>query len=263
MARKFETAAIASTVKAPISKRSLTHINTAWDELGEDIVKGLLGTYTTNDVIVLYGCVVTANIPGTSAVTAGAIFYNGRIYKVDANASISTPSNTLVWSIIETTITGDPATFSDGSAEDFHIIEKFRLTNAATGTGLADYNGATVRDYISISDGEWTTITLLNSWVVGPASGAFIKYKKSVAGKVTIFGSIQSPGTLTTFFTLPSGFRPPFNMALPVIISSGTGFDAGFIQVSTNGNLQIIGTDVMTSTIPAGDWADIYTEFYI
>lgn len=145
MARKFETSAIIDPVTAPVTGRSLEHINSAYDELGSQLARTLISSYTTNDVVILYGCVVTANIPGTSSVTAGAIYYNGRIYSVDTNASISSPSNTLVWSIATTYIAGDPATFSDGSINNFHQIQKFQLTNAVSGSGIADYNAATVR----------------------------------------------------------------------------------------------------------------------
>ena len=141
MARKFDTTNIVTPTKAPFSKRSLTHINTAYDELGEGIVNGMLGSYTTGDVVILHGCNVSATIPGTSSVTAGAIYYNGRVYEVDADASIITTGlQTLVWQIAESTITGDPATFDDGNTYDFHIIEKMELVNGLSGSGLANYD---------------------------------------------------------------------------------------------------------------------------
>jgi len=146
MARKYITTDIIDPVKAPFSKRSLTHLNTAFDDLTAQIVESSFSVpYTTNDVIILSGCEVTANIPGTSEVTAGQIYYNGRIYDVDVNASISTPSNTLVWDIVETFISGDPATFSDGNTYNFHSIEKFVLSNAVSGTGIADYDDSTIK----------------------------------------------------------------------------------------------------------------------
>jgi hypothetical protein len=163
MARKFETSAIIDPVNAPVTGRSLEHINSAYDELGAQIIKSQFAeSYTTNDVVILYGCVVTANIPGTSSVTAGAIFYNDRIYYVDANVSISSPSNTLVWSIATTYIAGDPAIFSDGSINNFHQIQKFQLTNATSGSGIADYNAATVKVKITtkkIEIGDWDMVT--------------------------------------------------------------------------------------------------------
>lgn len=159
MARKFDVTNIIDPAKAPLTKRSLTHLNSAYDELTKQMIESsFVVPYTTNDIVILSGCEVTANIPGTSEVTAGQIYYNGRIYDVDANASISSPSNTLVWSIVESVVAGDPATFSDGNSYNFHIIEKFVLSNAVSGSGIADYNGATVKYKIAtkrINIGAW------------------------------------------------------------------------------------------------------------
>jgi hypothetical protein len=154
MGRSFVLTDIVDPVKAPITKRSLEHINNAINDSSSEIIKGLIGSYTTGDLIILRGCVVTANIPGTSSVTAGAIYYNGEVYQVDANASISSPSATLVWSVATTYISGDPATFSDGVSHNFHAIKKMQLTNAGTGTGLADYNAATVKYLDSIGNAD-------------------------------------------------------------------------------------------------------------
>lgn len=165
MARTFVLTDIVDPVKAPFSKRSLEHINEAYNELTKQLFEPTLATaYTTNDVIIISGCDVTANIPGTSSVTAGQIYYNGKIYNVDANASISTPSNTLVWSVATTYISGDPATFSDGNNYNFHKIEKFQLTNAVSGSGVADYNGATVKYKIR------TTRININNWNIDGSS---------------------------------------------------------------------------------------------
>lgn len=145
--KKIETTNIAALAGAPFIKATHDHINESRAEVTSAIIKGLLGTYTTNDIIILHGCTVTANIPGTSSVTAGAIYYNGEIYEVDANASISSPSDTLVWSIATTYRAGDPIQWADGNSRNLHRIDKFQLTNAVSGSGLADYNGATVKTY--------------------------------------------------------------------------------------------------------------------
>lgn len=235
MARSFVITPIVDPVKAPISKRSLTHINSAWDELGEDIIKGLLGTYTTNDLIVLYGCTVTANIPGTSAVTAGAIYYNGRIYKVDANASISSPTNTLVWSIATTYITGDPATFSDGSSENFHKIEKFQLTNAGTGTGLADYNSTTVKALNKQrTDG---LLTVNTGW-----DGSGVKFRELPFGDIELsLGVGITAGGTIDIGTIPSYAIPTFTKRFYVADYNGTdgASDLCILNIISTGVIQL------------------------
>lgn len=159
MARKYDITNIIDPVKAPFTKRSLTHLNSSFDELTKQLIEStFVVAYTTNDIVILEGCEVTANIPGTSSVTAGKIYYNGRIYDVDANASISSPSDTLYWQIATTYISGDPATFSDGNNYNFHVIEKFELVNGTSGGGLGDYDAATVKYKIrteQINMGAW------------------------------------------------------------------------------------------------------------
>lgn len=205
MARSFVTTPIVDPVKAPISKRSLTHINAAWDELGDQLVRAVRdGNYTTNDVVIMYGCVVTANIPGTSSVTAGAIYYNGRVYYVDA-ASISTPSNTLVWNIDQSYISGDPATFSDGSTSNFHLIEKFKLVNAISGSGIANYNGATIKYLHNPQNG---TLTFSTGWA-NDNVGAGTVFRMLPFGDVELTLDMQiSTGGSITVGTVPAGFVP-------------------------------------------------------
>jgi hypothetical protein len=150
MGRKYVTTDIVDPVKAPFTKRSFTHLNTALNEPAAAIVNGLIGSYTTNDIIILYGCVivVTGTIPGTGTATlsAGAVYYNGEIYYVDANPSLSTTSpQTLIWQIASDYISGDPATFSDGTNHDFHEINKFELVAGTAGSGLGNYDAATVK----------------------------------------------------------------------------------------------------------------------
>jgi len=60
------------------------------------LVTALLGAYTENDVIVLHGCVITGTTP--KAITAGAVFYNGQVYKVAAATGI-TASGTWIFAI--------------------------------------------------------------------------------------------------------------------------------------------------------------------
>jgi hypothetical protein len=93
-----------------------------------DFIQAIIGPYTANDLIVLWGCTVTKNIPGTSSVTQGAIFYNDIIYKVDLNNSISSPSNTLVWKI-------------NSSVQP----NKIYLANGVSNSGIADYAASNVK----------------------------------------------------------------------------------------------------------------------
>lgn len=93
-------------------------------ELGKLIFSTIARNYQDNTVMVLYGCNITANLPGTSTVTAGAIYYNGVFYKVEADSNIvASGGQTLVWDFDE----------SDQPV-------KMKLYAGASGSGIADYD---------------------------------------------------------------------------------------------------------------------------
>jgi hypothetical protein len=150
--KKIDTTNIAGSAKAPFIKDTHDHYKEAIAEATSESVKGLLGGYTTNDLIVLWGCTVTVTggaIPGTGTATlsAGAIYYNGEIYPVDANLALATTNpQTLIWSVATTYIASDSTLeWSDGVIRDLHQIDKLALSAGTTGSGLADYDGATVK----------------------------------------------------------------------------------------------------------------------
>lgn len=246
MARKYETGNIVDPIKAPFTKRSLTHLNAGMTEGLSEIIKGLLGGYVANDLIVLNGCVVTiasGAIPGTGTAnnTAGAIYYNGEIYQVDANASLlsTTTPQTLVWQIVTTYISGDPATFSDGNNYNFHRIDKMHLVAAAAGSGLANYDGATVKKLLDFINGTITStnFTLINGYTVDSTP----RFRQDVYGNVRFIGSLISPASGMVdpnCFQVPNSIKPANKLTIPISNSSGTDPNA-VMYIETNGNARV------------------------
>lgn len=146
MARKFETTDIVSPAAAYLRADSFTHVNSSFDELSNAMVRSLLSAYTTNDVIVLWGCVLTGTLvaPGPAAITAGQVYYNGRIYDVDAVASLVLSGAQIpVWTIAES-LQGGQTTFTDGNDYDFQVIEKFAMTAGLSGSGVSGTSSTNV-----------------------------------------------------------------------------------------------------------------------
>lgn len=104
-------------------------INVINSEAAKAIILSIIGPYTADDVIILYGCKVSDVIPGISDITEGAIYYNGRIYYVPENLAIPSPADTLVYKI-------------DATVQPEFIY----LDNDVTGSGIADFDGATVKE---------------------------------------------------------------------------------------------------------------------
>ena len=180
--RKLNVSAITTGVGMPVKSGTLTHIQLAYQEALDALVKNVIGTsYDTSKVYILNGCAVTGTT--TKAVTAGAVFYNGEIYLVDA-VSITIGSNVLVGNIVTTSYTdgvkADNVTFTDAVARPVHDIRKVVITAAASGSGLAD-----VSDWIDVSDWVKSTLAtgLTNNAIVATISSCVWTYKR-VGGSV-------------------------------------------------------------------------------
>ena len=143
--KKIDTSFDSSVLGRPFLSRSLDHVQQAYTEIVDALTKGLLGSYTTNDVIILYGCVFTGTDPGARTMTAGSIYYNGEVYLVSAASFTTTGSDIPLWTIVTTYPGADPVTFSDGSTtHNVHKIIKFVLVAGPVGgSGVTGY----VADY--------------------------------------------------------------------------------------------------------------------
>lgn len=66
-----------------------------------------------------------------------------------------------------------------------------------------------------------------------------LKYKKT-GGLVTVIGSIRNPKNTVNFATLPEGFRPPQDVAFPVVVVTGS-TTAGEFTIQKGGGLFVNG----------------------
>lgn len=240
--KKIDTTNIAGLAKAPFIKATHDHIKESIQDSTGNIIKGLYG-YTTNDIIILYGCVVAVTggaIPGTgtATLTAGAAYYNGEIYEVDANAALSTTNpQTLIWSVVTTYRSGDPVEWSDGTSRDLHRVDKLQLTAGTVGAGLADYDASTVKRY----DTGWTALTAQNSWALTNAA-----YRR-IGNVVYLRGLFTADGdeTNATMATLPVGARPTISQVFTASYLSQTSpsfSGVGNVIIPTAGTIGANGT---------------------
>jgi hypothetical protein len=239
MGREFITTNIVGTTKAPITAKGLQHINAMAKEQVNALVNGLV-PYTTNDIIVLYGCVVavtSGSIPGTgtATLTAGAVYYNGEIYLVDANGSLSTTNpQTLIWQAVNTLQDGVQTKFTDGMDYDFLSIRKLRLVAGAVGAGLANYDAATVKKFrrgVEFTPSAFTgfTGTPTGYWSITYLSPFAAIIKFNFSGNATT----AATKSFTTAFT--------FTSATPEIsVGKSQGTDDSPISIATLGDLIVL-----------------------
>ena len=139
--RKIDSSFIATASAQPFKQGTWVHLQSAYQEAITAIVNNLMGGVLDNvSVYVLYGCVNSGTYP-TYTVTAGAVYYAGEIYLVDAFTFTATGSNKAVGNIVTTyyTTNADPVEFTDGSSHNVHPIRKMVFTDLVSGTGVTDF----------------------------------------------------------------------------------------------------------------------------
>lgn len=119
-----------------ILNQDIDYIQMAIREGIEDIVKGIARGHDYSDPIVLHG--VWIQSPASNAVvSAGVIFYNNELFRVDA-ATLS-GSGTLNFVISETYDASNPIQFFDGNLRNVHYIRKLVPTY-----GTGDFAASTL-----------------------------------------------------------------------------------------------------------------------
>jgi hypothetical protein len=102
--KKLTLAAVSSTNGFPVKSGTFAHIQSAYQEALSSAVQSIIfgSLYDPAKAYILHGCVATGTDPGARTFTAGAIFFNGEIYQVDAATFTTTGSQVAVGKITTT-----------------------------------------------------------------------------------------------------------------------------------------------------------------
>lgn len=158
--KRINTSLVSSTNGFGFTPESLNFVQDSYKEIVDALIKGLVN-YTSGNVIILYGCVITGTNPGTISNTTGAVYYNGEVYLVDAQTFTTTGANISAWTIdSQPTSPADPAVFFSNVPANIHFSRKFKLVNSPIGgSGITNY----ICDYNSIVIKYLTEPWLLNT----------------------------------------------------------------------------------------------------
>ena len=140
--KKLIIDSISDSAQMPIKKGTLQFLQDANYEAMQSIVLAAIGsTYDPTKVYVLYGC-INSGSGNSYTITAGAVFYAGEIYLVDAASFTASGSNVGVFSIAITQYTNnaDPVTFADTTIQNVHNIRKMLISAGASGSTIGDYS---------------------------------------------------------------------------------------------------------------------------
>jgi hypothetical protein len=101
---------------------------------------------------ILWGCTLSNPAIGQFNTTAGAIYYSGEIYMVDAGNITGVVSDSYAdvdWLIQETFVAPSPVTYQDASVNNVHSVKKLILTDSTLVPGTPALSPATSISAIS------------------------------------------------------------------------------------------------------------------
>lgn len=187
--RTLTTSNITSTAQMPVKSGTLEHIQLAYQEaitaLGNSIIHRLPDNA---NFYILYGCVNSGS--GLSyVISAGAIYYNGEVFLVDATTFTATSGQVAVGniSISQYGTNADPVTFTNGTSYNVHNIRKIAFASGVSGSGICDLANALQVPGI-----------LVNEQVAALPASLTVFFKQD---KATFFASAPNNTTITFDFT--------------------------------------------------------------
>jgi hypothetical protein len=140
--KKIKTSDITAGAGMRVKRGTLEHLQSAYQEAISALVNARIGdSYDPNKVYLLHGVKNSTTAP-LFTISAGAVFFNGEIYLVDAVTFTAGGGETAVFNIVTTNYTAaiaDPVLFSDGGNYNIHEIRKMVISSDVSGAGDADY----------------------------------------------------------------------------------------------------------------------------
>lgn len=143
--RKLDVSAITESVAMPVKAGVFEHLQSAYQEALAELAKCFFGAnYDSSKAYILNGLVNTGQ-GNDFEITAGAVFYNGEIYLVDAAAFATAGEEVAVCTIdVSFYVNGnraDPVQFAgDGEQRNIHQIRKIKIASGLPGSGVANFS---------------------------------------------------------------------------------------------------------------------------
>lgn len=163
--KEINSSYITTSALQPFKQGTWEHLQSAYQEALAALAQNMInGANPSTAFAIVYGCQLSSS-GGNYTVTQGAIWYNGKIYLVDAVGTTADPSggDTRICKISTTFLSAanaDPVTMTDGSTRNVHEIKKIVIENgtAATGGYIGEYD-----DLIRLCGANPTSSTVASS----------------------------------------------------------------------------------------------------
>lgn len=185
--KKIKTTDIVAGVAYPPSKKGLDFLQQSYQEILGSLAQTFAGnTPSTTVGYVLYGVVETDLGSNNYSYTAGAIYFNGEVYPVDAQASINLATGKALNITVTNDPTADPTTFTDGSSKNVHNVRKLTFANSATGDLL--YGNLVFIQTVK------TKVISIGSWNMDSTDSVSISHGLTLSKIRTVSSSIVQDG---------------------------------------------------------------------
>ena len=219
--KKINTSPITSTVGLPIKSGTLNHLQEAYREIVESAVRSLIGNaYSTGSFYKLYGCENTGS-GSNYIISAGAIFYNGEIYLVDAATFTAAGGEVAVGTITTTNIlaaNADPVTLTNSTTANVHEVRKIVFASGVAGS--SDVNFSALVGYIQSENYK----DLSASVSVNPVFEVFSKSVRLYQdGTVSVNVILSYDGVIPADTLILSGLPAGAVYSIPARISGSGG----------------------------------------
>ena len=222
-----------------------------------------------NAALVLTGCTPSINGSVISLTEGFIVWSDGEILHVPAASLTYNPNGTLYF--LPTEIPDsilDPTYYAISSqVQDVHISREAVLSYT-NGTGSLPYlEQNRLSSMLFVNDFDvWHTVGNSGepAFNTGYSAGSSpVQFLKNKFGEVVVRGraTFNSP-TTPTIFQLPIGYRPPYKITLPFVLSFGTGgFSSEIMEINTNGDVTNLYTGASSNTNNFLDLSSI--RFYL
>lgn len=217
--RKIDETQITGSDGAYFKKGTWTHLQKAYIEALDALAKAIIKDYDPTKVYILYGCENSTTAP-IYTLSAGAVYYAGEVYLVDAVTFTSAGADVAVATIVTTNNTADysadPVISSLGNNLYMHNIRKIVIATGTAGTGISDYSNFIANNNAHIDAYEDITASVTLNTAVW--AGGFTDHivKRWEDGTVSVNCTLQHAAT----------------------VSAGTGILTG-LPVGSDGGIQV------------------------
>jgi len=254
----------------------MAFIQASTKEAFANTVIGRIGnTYSTSVMYILFGCVNTST-GSNYIISAGAVFFNGEIYTVDAVTF--TAASTAVATVTDTS-NGDIRLFSDNTTKPVTRIRKVVIANGVSGSGDSDFSNFFVirknSAYANLapfskSIGTGTSAATLGlpassttyiivsdvDGLINTTSGALTPKVGLYKLSLTLFG-VTNVNTGMSFYLYKNG-----TLFAPLVSLTFTSPNTSIVSI-TNYAIQSNGTDTYTIVLTCGGPATVNGNGYI